>query len=249
MACKNAAADGSHFCVFTQNVITLNPLLSKKLAYDPAKDFEPVSLLVMQRHALVLNRSVPVNTFQELVEYSRKNPGRLNYASLGVGSGVHLVIEWLKRETGADWMHIPYKGGAQALTALVAGDVHLFLTTVGTGGLLTRVQKGEIKALLARGDERNPLLPDVPSFAEAGLRLDAYPWTGLFAPAGVPKDTIARLASDMKAIVATPAFKDKFLTPLGFAAVGSTPEEFKAFIAKDSAAQKRLFDISGAKSE
>jgi tripartite-type tricarboxylate transporter receptor subunit TctC len=247
--CKAAAADGYVLCLFTQNQVTLNPLLYKSLPYDPMKDFEPVSLLVLQRHALIVNGAVPARTFVELIEYSRKNPDKLNYASLGIGSGAHLVLAWLQNGSGVRWTHVPYKGGAQALTALIAGDVHIFLTTLATGGLLNRVQKGEVRALLARGDERNPLLPDVPSFGEVGLRLDAHPWTGLFAPAGAPKDVIARLAGEMQAIVTAPEFRDRFLTPQGFAAVGSTPEAFRAFIAKDFEAEKDLVRISGVRPE
>ena len=179
-------------CLLTQNAITLNPLLYAKLSYDPYNELDPIAVVAFQQQVLAVIPSLGVATVADLVKYSKANPNKLNYASLGLGSDSHLIMEWLKGVTGADLAHIPFNGSPPILTAMRSGEVHVTLLTSGT--LKPQIDAGELKALATRGaDKRNPSLPDVPTFAEAGLPpLRATSWAGLFAPAGTPPGIIAK---------------------------------------------------------
>ena len=183
-ACKSAPPDGSTICLLTQNAITLNPLLYAKLSYNPYNDLDPIAVVALQQQVLAVVPSLGIASVADLVKYSKANPNRLNYASLGLGSDSHLIMEWLKGVTGADLTHIPFNGSPPILTAMRSGEVHVTLLTSGT--LKPQIDAGELKALATRGaDKRNPSLPDVPTFAEAGLPpLRATSWAGLFAPEG-----------------------------------------------------------------
>jgi tripartite-type tricarboxylate transporter receptor subunit TctC len=192
-ACKSAPPDGSTICLLTQNAITLNPLLNAKLSYNPYNDLDPIAVVALQQQVLAVVPSLGIASVADLVKYSKANPNRLNYASLGLGSDSHLIMEWLKGVTGADLTHIPFNGSPPILTAMRSGEVHVTLLTPGT--LKPQIDAGDLKALATRGaDKRNPSLPDVPTFAEAGLPpLRATSWAGLFAPRGTPPEIIARL--------------------------------------------------------
>jgi tripartite-type tricarboxylate transporter receptor subunit TctC len=248
-ACKLAVPDGYTVCVFTQNAVTLNPALMQNLPYDPQKDFEPVTLLGFQQQALVVQAGIPANTFGELVQYSRNNPDRLNYGSLGIGSGSHLTLEWLKKESGGRWTHVPFSGVGPILQAMGSGQLHMFQLTVGSGDqVYGQIRAGKLKPLLVPGDKRNPLLPDVPSYSEAGLpKFEALPWTGVFVPAGTPKPIIDRLSREMAAAVKSPELQQKILLPFGFAPVGNTAEEFKAYLRRDVENQRSLVEAAGLK--
>ena len=246
-ACKASAPDGYTVCIFTQNAVTLNPWLIKNLPYDPLKDFEPVSLIGYQQQAFLISTSIPVNSFRELIEYSKKNPDKLNYGSLGTGSGSHLSMEWLQNVTGIRWTHIPYAGSTPVIQAVLGGHTHMFQLTVASD-VMAQVRAGKMKALLVPGERRNAQLPDTPTYAEAGLPvLAALPWTGAFVPAGTPKPLIDRLSREIAALVKSPEFHQKYLFPLGFDPVGNSAEEFKAYLAKDITNQRALVDIAGLK--
>jgi tripartite-type tricarboxylate transporter receptor subunit TctC len=250
-ACRNSVSDGYTLCVFTQNAVTLNPALMKNLPYDPLKDFEPVTLLGYQQQALVVHSALPVATFQELVEYSKKFPDKLNYGSLGVGSGSHLTLEWLKKMSGGHWTHVPFSGVGPILQAMASNNVHMFQLTVGNSDMVyNQIRAGKVKALLVPGDRRYSFLPDVPTYAEAGLpKLEALPWTGVFVPAGTPKTIIDKISWEMSAAVKLPEFQQKYLFPFGFSSVGSSADEFKVYVSKDLVNQKALVDIAGLKPE
>ena len=249
-ACKIAAPDGYTFCLLTRSTISINPEIYRKLSYDPLKDFEPVTNAFFGEQIVILNKDVPVNNFKELVAYSKANPDKLNFASMGLGGDSHLIMEWLKHESGANITHVPYKGFPQAMTAFKAGDVQVITLLVGNPDLAREVRDGEVKGLLLPGSVRSKLVPNVPTFAEAGLNGDETaftPWFGFFAPKGTPKEYVEMMSSQVREIMANPEFREKFLTTKGFTAAGSKPDEFGKFLVSDRKSAAELVAISGVK--
>src|SRR5215813_8902 len=251
-ACKAAPPDGSTICLLSRSSVSLNPTLYKNLSYDPIKDFEPITNLAFAHQVLILNENVPVKNFKELVAYSKTNPDKLNFGSFGVGGDTHLIVEWLKHETGAKLTHIPYKGASEAMLAFKSGDIQLIYLIVGNPDIARQVNDGEVKGLLVPGAQRNPLVPNVPSFGESGLSPDQTAfetWFGMFAPKGTPAEIVKKLNTELAAIVKTPDFADQYLISKGFEPVGDTSEAFAKFIVEDQKKGKLLVDISGAKLE
>jgi tripartite-type tricarboxylate transporter receptor subunit TctC len=251
-ACKGALPDGSTICLLSRSSVSINPALYKNLSYDPVKDFEPITNLAFAHQVLILNKSVPVNDFKELVAYSKTHPDKLNFGSFGVGGDTHLVVEWLKHETGARMTHVPFKGAADAMLAFKSGDIQLIYLIIGNPDIARQINEGEVKGLLVPGSQRNPLVPGVASFAEAGLSGDQSAfetWFGMFAPKGTPAAIVKKLNAELSAIVKAPDFADQYLTSKGFDGVGDGSEAFAKFIVEDQKKGKLLVDISGAKLE
>jgi tripartite-type tricarboxylate transporter receptor subunit TctC len=249
-ACKNAAPDGYTFCLLTRTTISINPEIYRKLSYDPLKDFEPVTNAFFGQQIVILNKDVPVNTFKELVEYSKKYPDKLNFASMGLGGDTHLLMEWLKHVSGEMITHVPYKGFPEAMTSFKAGDVQLIALLVGNPDLARQIREGEVKGLLLPGSKRLNLVPAVPTFAESGLLGDdtAFsPWFGFFAPKGTPKEFVEMMSSEVSTIIANAEFREKFLTANGLTPVGSKPEAFAKFLVSDRKDAAELVAISGVK--
>ncbi len=249
-ACKSAAPDGYTFCLLTRSTVSINPEVYRKLSYDPLKDFEAVTNGFFGQQIVILNKNVPVNTFAELIEYSKKNPNKLNFASMGLGGDSHLIMEWLKKKSGAKMTHVPYKGFPEAMTSFKANDVQMIALLVGNPDLARQIREGEVKGLLLPGSKRSSLVPAVPTFAEAGLSSDdtAFtPWFGFFAPKGTPKEFVDFMSSEINAIMAGAEFRERFLTSKGFAAAGTRPEVFAKFLASDRKAAADLVAISGVK--
>ena len=153
-ACKAAPPDGSTICLLSRSSVSINPALYKNLSYDPIKDFEPITNLAFAHQVLILNRNVPVKDFKELVAYSKQNPGKLNFGSFGVGGDTHLVVEWIKHETGAKMTHIPYKGASDAMLAFKSGDIQLIYLIIGNPDIARQINEGEVKGLLVPGSSR-----------------------------------------------------------------------------------------------
>jgi tripartite-type tricarboxylate transporter receptor subunit TctC len=251
-ACKAAPPDGSTICLFSRSTVSINPTLYKNLSYDPIKDFEPITNLAFAHQVLILNKNVPVKDFKELVAYSKAHPDRLNFGSFGVGGDTHLVVEWLKHETGASMTHVPYKGASEAMLAFKSGDIQLLYLIIGNPDIARQINDGEVKGLLVPGAKRSPLIPDVPSFGESGLSPDQSAfetWFGMFAPKGTPADIVKKLNAELSAIVKTPDFAEQYLVSKGFEPVGDSSEAFAKFIVEDLKKGKLLVDISGAKLE
>jgi len=247
-ACAKAAPDGYTICVFPRSTIVLNPVLyrGRKLPYDAERSFEPITNLAVGQQVLVLHPSIPANSFNAMIEWSKQNPNRINYASAGTGSNVHVYMERMKRQTGASLVHIPYKAASEAPLAFERGDVHLMYLIVGNPGVMDQIRSGRSKPLLTSGYSRHPQLPDVPTFAEAGVGdFDPRNWFGMFAPAGTPNPVIAKLSAELNIILRLPAFKEKVLVPMSFEALGGTPEEFAAFLAEDRKRGAELARESG----
>ena len=243
-----AAPDGHTLMITTDATITINPYLYAKLPYDAQKDFAPITQLVALNQLLLAHPAVPATTLGELIAYAKGNPGKLNYASYGVGSQPHLAMEILKNQTGIDIVHVPYKGIPQAVPAAIAGEVQL--TFSGAASSLAHIRGGRLKALAIGGKMRLPLLPEVPTFAEAGFPdVPANAWFGLFAPAATPPSVIARLHGEVVRLLREPEFTQKEVVAKGYELIASPPDEFAAFLAADSVRNARAVRISGASAQ
>jgi tripartite-type tricarboxylate transporter receptor subunit TctC len=243
-----SAPDGYTVLMTSDATFSINPHLYAHLPYDAERDFIPVTMLVLLQQLLVANPSLPANTLAELIDYAKKNPGKVNYASYGSGSQPHLSGEMLKYKAGIDLVHVPYKGISLAVPAVIAGEVQL--TFAGIASSMGPLKGGRIKALAIGGRARSPLLPNVPTFAELGYpEVETHAWFGFFLPAGSPKTAVDRIYSDTKKVLDEPEFRQKQLIDKGYEVVGSSPQEFAAYIKKDSESRARAVKISGAKAE
>jgi len=247
-AVAKAAPDGHTLLLTSDSSITSNPHLYQKMPFDPIRDLVPVTQLIDLHQMVVAHPSVTANTLQELVALARAKPGALNYGSYGGGSQPHLLFEALKAQTGIQVAHIPYKGIAPALTAAIAGEVQL---TLG-GAATTRghFQSGRLKPLAIARQERLALYPEVPTLREAGFpEIDPRPWFGVFAPAATARAVVDRIRRDIANVLAEPEFREREITGKGYTGVGSTPEEFAAFVRSDLESKGKLIRVSGAKAE
>jgi len=243
-----AAPDGYSLVLGPNGNLVVNPHLYAKLPFDTQKDFIPVTMLVLLQQLLVANSSLPFNTLDDLIRAAKARPGSINYASYGSGSQPHLSGEMLKYKAGIDLVHVPYKGISLAVPAVMAGEVQLTFAGIATS--MAPLKSGRIKALAIGGARRSPLLPEVPTFAELGYpEVETHAWFGLFVPAGSPREAVSRLYADTRRIVDDPEFRQKQLVEKGYEPVGSAPDEFAAYIARDRESRGRAVKISGAKAE
>lgn len=245
-ACAKAPPDGYTICVITSS-FSLNPFVYKQMPFDSVKDLKPITQLIFAPEVILMNPKLPVNTFQELVAYGKANPGKLNYASFGVGGTPHLAFEWLKHEGKLDITHIPYAGSPPAMQALMAGQVDLVFVSVGNPGILQYVESKQVKALLVPGAKRNSSVPNVPSFEEVGLPpFKVRTWHGVAAPAGTPDAIVKVLADEFRASMTNPEFIKSVLAPMAVESVASRPDEFAKYLAEDRVNGEALVRLSGA---
>ena len=247
-AVAKAAPDGHTLLLTSDSSITSNPHLYPKMPFDPIRDLAPVTQLIDLHQMVVAHPSVTANTLQELVALARSKPGALNYGSYGGGSQPHLLFEALKAQSGVQIAHIPYKGIAPALTAAITGEVQL---TLG-GAATTRghFQSGRLKPLVIARQERLALYPDVPTLREAGFPdIDPRPWFGVFAPVATPRAVVDKIRRDIAAVLTEPEFREREITGKGYTGVGSTPDDFAAFVRSDLESKGKLIRVSGAKAE
>lgn len=210
-----------------------NTTLYAKLPYDPRKDLAAVSLIGLSPLVAAVNNDAPFKTAAELVDYARRNPGKVSFGSSGNGSAAHLTTEYLKALTKTYMVHIPYRGAAAALTDLMGGQIQLFLDAAQ--GLINPGKSGKVRLIGVASDKRLPALPEVPTFIEQGLAgFTGSTWAGLLAPAGTPKDIVRRVADEVARIVKLDDVKAR-LDGMGTVPVGGTPEEFESFIAAETA--------------
>ncbi|QNP47872.1 Bug family tripartite tricarboxylate transporter substrate binding protein [Diaphorobacter aerolatus] len=248
MEVAKAKPDGYTLLIATDATYALNPLLKTKLAFNPEKDFAPVSLMMRAPLLLVTSPQYPANTVKELVEYARKHPEKSSYASTGIGGSNHLAMSWFNKQNGIQSVHAPYNNLSLSLQDVAAGRVDMSL--VVTGGARAFLEKKNVKPLAVSGSHRQPLIPDVPTFAEAGFKdYEASVYFGLAAPAGTPLAIRQRIAADIGALISAPEFQKKYLSIYGFDAVGSTPEAFAAFLQSDKAATIKRIEAAGVQPE
>ncbi|TMH22363.1 MAG: tripartite tricarboxylate transporter substrate binding protein [Betaproteobacteria bacterium] len=238
--------DGYNYLLASDAVFALNPYLYSKLPYDPVKDFAPVSRLVNANLMLVTRPDFPAGSVRELVDYAKKNPGKLNYGSVGAGGVNHLAMAWFNTQNGLDMQHVPYKGLVQGLQDIMTNRLDVMFAVIG--GAAPHLKAGKMKALATSGKARNPLIPEVPTFAEAGFpNFDASFYFGFAAPAGTPRDMVMKFAAASAKIVNTAEFREKYLNNLGFEPVGDGPEQFAAFLKQDREMAAKKVKASGAK--
>jgi tripartite-type tricarboxylate transporter receptor subunit TctC len=247
-AVAKSAPDGHTVLMTTDATFSINPHLYAKLPFDTQRDFVPVTMLVLLQQLLVAHPSLPANTLPELIRLAKEKPGSINYASYGSGSQPHLSGEMLKYKAGIDLVHVPYKGISLAVPAVIAGEVQL--TFSGIASSMGPLKSGRIKPIAIGGAKRSPLLPAVPTFGELGYpEVETHAWFGLFVPAGTPPEAVARMFHDAKRILEEPEFRQKQLVDKGYEVVGSSPQEFAAYIRRDSEHRGQAVKISGAKAE
>ena len=230
IAARLAAAakpDGATIFFGSVTALVINPSLKKSLPYDPVKDFEPISMTFESPQYLITRPNLPANSMPELIEFAKRNPGKLNYASIGPGSTVHLAGELLKSLAGIDMTHIPYTGSAPAVRDTIAGHVDFTFT----GGGMTYADAGQVKALGVTSAKRTTAAPQVPAIAEFVPGYDANVWFGFLVPTGTPKPIIDILAREMKKAIDTGALGNRLkAAKTEVELVGSTPEQFRAYI-------------------
>ena len=227
-----SAPDGYTVLITTPG-LAISRSIYKKLPFDPLTDFAPVSQLTATFLILVVNPSVPANSVSELIALAKAQPGKLNYGSSGSGATIHLATELFKITTGTDIVHVPYKGEAPAYAALLANEVQLALGPVS--GLLPHIRAGRLRALGVSSHTRSPAMAEVPTIAEAGVsNYEFTSWFGMFAPAGTPREVVAKLHAEAARIMAMPDIRER-LPAMGNEAVGSTPEQFSAKYKSDIA--------------
>ena len=247
-AVAKSAADGHTLLLTTDATFSINPHLYAKLPFDTQRDFIPVTMLVLLQQLLVAHPALPANTLEQLIKLAKAKPGSINYASYGSGSQPHLSGEMLKNKAGIDLVHVPYKGISLAVPAVMAGEVQLTFAGIATS--MPQLKAGRIKAIAIGGAQRSPLLPQVPTFRELGYpEVETHAWFGFFLPVGSPPDAVARIHTDTKRIIEEPEFRQKQLIDKGYEPIGSAPDEFAAYIRKDSESRARAVKISGAKAE
>ena len=239
-----AAPDG-YTLIMVSPTHVVNPSLWKDLRYDALKDFSPIILLVYTSYVLSVRTTVPANSVKELIAYAKSQPHKLSYASTGIGSANHLSGELFKSMAGVEMTHVPYKGGAPALSALLGGEVQVMFSS--SSGLLPHIKAGRVRALGVTGPRRASAAPDIPTIAEAGVPgFEVLGWYGLAAPARTPKPIIDKLNSTINRIL--PEVKERYAV-LGLEVSGGTPAEFGKFLQSELEKWARVVKLSGAKVE
>jgi tripartite-type tricarboxylate transporter receptor subunit TctC len=224
--------DGHTLYLATDGPLTVAATLNKHVPYDWKRDFAPVSMIAVGYQVLVVGAKLPVRSLQEFIALARRNPGVLNYASIGIGTAPHLAAELFKSAANIEIAHVPYRGSsAQAITALIAGDVAMFM--VGTSTALPHIKSGSLRALAVTSERQVDNLEDIPTFAEAGLPgVDVSLWFAVLVPGATPTPIVKKLSADIGSVVADPDYK-KALETRGFQAQSSSPEQLAAFLDKD----------------
>ena len=238
---KNAKPDGYTIFVSSLGPFVIGPHLLKNSGYDPTKDFDYITVAVQAPNVLAVRADSPHKSFADVLKFMKANPDKMTFASAGNGTSDHLTAELLWQETGTKATHVPYKGGAPALTDLLGGQVDATFMNINTA--MPHIKGGKLRALAITSEKRSPLLPDVPTVTELGYKgVTVYSWQAFAAPKGLPAEIKARLREAVIAGLNEPTVKAKLLD-LGFEIVGNTPEEFTAFQAREFARWKKVIEV------
>ena len=240
-AAKRAAPDGYTIFVSSLGPFVIGPHLIKNPGYDALKDFDYLTVAVQAPNVLTVPASSPHKTLADVLAFHKANPGKMSFASAGNGTSDHLTAELFWQQTNTTGLHIPYKGGAPAMSDLLGGQVDATFMNINTG--LANIKAGKLRALAITSSKRSPLLPDVPTMEESGVKgVTVYSWQAFAAPKGLPADIKAKLHDALVAALNDPAVKPKLLD-LGFEIVGNTPEQFTAFQASEFARWKKVIEV------
>jgi tripartite-type tricarboxylate transporter receptor subunit TctC len=240
-AVKNAAPDGYTFMVASIGVFAVNPFIQKKLQYDPVKDLDPITVAVRAPNVLVTRPDFPANSVAELVAVLNKSPDKITFATSGAGSSDHLTAALFWQKSGTSGIHVPYKGGAPAITDLIAG--HADVSFQNINAVINHIKAGKLKVLAVTGDKRSPLLPQVPTLAEAGVKgVDVFSWQGIAGPKGMPADVKAKLHAAIVGALNDPENR-KRMEDIGLEIVANTPEQMAKFQAEELARWKQVIEV------
>ena len=240
-----ATPDGYTFLVGTAGGMTINPALRSDLSYDPFRDFSPVGMLVVNPQILVAHPTLAAKNIRELVALAKQKPGQLNFASAGTGTATHLGLELLKLTAGIDVVHVPYKGGAPAVTDLIGGQVQLLWVSIPS--VLPHVKAGRLRALAVSTAKRTTSAPDVPTVTESGYPGFEYSnWNALFAPAGTPQPQLRKINAQVVAALSDPAVAQR-LTAQGADPAPGTPEELGKYMRTDHERWKKVIRTANIK--
>jgi tripartite-type tricarboxylate transporter receptor subunit TctC len=242
-----SAPDGYTLGLGGTGTLAINPTLYANAGYDPRKDFAPVGLIATSALVVCVHPSLPVRSIPDLIALAKREPGKLNYASAGAGSGIHLGTEYFATMAGIKLTHVPYKGSSPALTDLVGGHVAIYFSSLPPAVGL--VKAGKVRALAVTGAKRSPIFPDLPTVAEAALPgYEAVLHYGIVAPAGTPRAIIDKLSAALRAAVMSDDLKTR-LADDGAEPLPSTPEEYAADIDREETKWSAIVKASGAKGE
>jgi len=240
-----SAPDGYTLLMGTVGTHAINPSLYPKMPYDHVRDFAPIILVAGVPNVLVINPALPVNSVQELIAYAKANPGKVNFASSGNGTSIHLSGELFKSMAGVQMTHIPYKGSAPALMDLIGGQVQVMFDNLPSA--LPHIKGGKLRAVAVTSTKRAPALPDVPTIAESGVPgFEASSWFGILAPAGTPRDIVTKINAEANKALQSAEMREKLLSQ-GAEAAGNTPEYFADYIRSETAKWAKVVKESGAK--
>ncbi len=227
-----SAPDGHTLLMGTSGALTVNPHLFSNLGFDPARDLAPVSLAFTTDNALIVNPNMPAQTVAEFLALARSRPGAFSYGSAGAGSSTHMAAELFRLAAGIQVLHVPYRGSAPALNDTVAGNVQFMVDQLAS--CIGQVRAGSVRALAVTGPRRSPLLPDVPTMAEAGLPgAENTSWGAVLVPAGTPEAAIGRLGAAVREALAVPAVKER-MAQAGADAASSSPTELAALMRRET---------------
>ena len=237
---KRSAPDGYTVLVSSLGPFVIAPHLMKAVPYDPARDFDLLMVAVQAPNVLVVPAASPHKSVADVLAALRKTPGKMSFASSGNGSSDHLTAELFWQQTNTNGLHVPYKGGAPAISDLLGGQVEASFQNINA--VISHIQAGKLRALAVTGDKRSALLPQVPTLSESGVKnADVYSWQALAAPKGLPADVRTTLHAAMVSALNDPAVRKK-LTDVGFELVAGTPEQFAQFQASESARWKKVIE-------
>lgn len=238
-----AAPDGYTLLSTAESTFAVNPYVYAKLPFDPAKDYVPVTGLGIINQVLAVNPAVPYKSVADVIAAAKAQPGKLNYAAFGPGSSPHLNMEMFLHMAGVQMTAVHYKGGAPALTDVIGGHVPMII--LSTTLTAKPYRAGQLKILAVGSKQRLAAFPEIPTIAESGLPgYEAVSWFGLFAPAGTPREAVAKINADVQRVLADPDFREKFLAPNYFEPITGSPEQFSEYVKRDAAKWSKVIQQS-----
>jgi tripartite-type tricarboxylate transporter receptor subunit TctC len=242
-----AEPDGYTLGLSIPGPLAVNTVLYKKMEYDPFTELAPITLVALSPNVLIVNPALGVNSVKEFIDYARARPGKLNYGSVGSGSASHLTMELLKMQAGIDIVHVPYPGSPQVNTAILANQIQAGFVVPGTA--MPLVQSGRVKALAVTSSAKSPVLPELPTVAEAGFPgFESSAWLGMVAPAKTPKPVIDRLSQELVAIIQSADVREK-MQRIYFQAIGTSPEGLASLMRSERDRWARVIKQSGASAD